>query len=50
MSDLDVMLYVDLILAIIIVVFLIESLIDEDIRNAKKIAEILKKYESEAEE
>ena len=47
MSDLDVMIYVDVSLALIIVVFLIKSLIDEDIRMAKKIIEILKKYESE---
>lgn len=62
MSDLDLMIYVDTILAIIIVVLLIKSLIEEDIRidedickakkideTLKKIAEILKKYESEEE-
>lgn len=48
MSDIDVMLYVDITLALIIVVFLVKSLIDEDIRMAKKISEILKKYENEA--
>lgn len=60
MSDLDLMIYVDTILAIIIVVLLIKSLIEEDIRidedickakkideTLKKIDEILKKYESE---
>ncbi len=45
MSDLDLMIYVDTILALIVVAFLIKSLIDEDIRKAKKISEILKKYE-----
>lgn len=50
MSDLDVMIYVDILLALIIAGFLIKSLIDEDIRKAKKIAEILKKYESEGED
>lgn len=49
MSDIDVMIYVDTILALIVVAFLIKSLIDEDIRKAKKIAEILKKYERERE-
>lgn len=49
MSDLDLMIYVDTILALIVVAFLIKSLIDEDIRKAKKIAEIFKKYESEEE-
>ena len=62
MSDLDLMIYVDTILAIIIVALLIKSLIEEDIRidedickakkideTLKKIAEILKKYESEEE-
>lgn len=48
MSDLDVMIYVDILLALIIVVILIKSLIDEDKRMAKNIVEILKKYESEA--
>lgn len=47
MSDLDVMIYVDTILALIVVAFLIKSLIDEDISKAKKIAEILKKHGSE---
>ncbi len=63
MSDLDLMICVDTILAIIIAVFLIESLIeediciDEDIRRAKKIdetlkkiAEILKKYKESEED
>lgn len=50
MSDLDLMIYVDTILALIVVAFLIKSLIDEDIRKAKKISEIFKQYESEEEE
>lgn len=50
MSDLDLMIYVDTILALIIVAFLIKSLIDEDIRKAKEIAEILKKYERKEKE
>lgn len=49
MSDLDLMIYVDTILALIVVAFLIKSLIDEDICKAKKIAEIFKQYESEEE-
>lgn len=49
MSDLDLMLYVDILLALIIVAFLIKSRIDENIRRAEKIIEILKKYESEKE-
>ena len=49
MSDLDLMIYVDITLALIVAVFLIKSLIDEDIGTAKQIIEILKKYESEAE-
>ena len=49
MSDLDLMIYVDMFLALIVVAFLTKSLIDEDIRKAKKIADILKKYESAAE-
>ena len=53
MSDLDLIICVATILAIIIAVFLTESPIEEDIhideaiRRAKKIDEILKKYESE---
>lgn len=50
MSDLDVMIYVDILLALIVVAFLIKSIIDEDIRKAKEIAEILKKYVSEADD
>ena len=49
MSDLDLMIYVDITLALIVAVFLIKSLIDEDISTAMQIIEILKKYESEAE-
>lgn len=50
MDELYLMICVDTILALIIAAFLIKSLIDEDIRMAKKIADILKKadiYESE---
>lgn len=50
MNDLDLMIYVDTILALIIVAFLIKSLVDEDIRKAKEIAEILKKYERKEKE
>lgn len=50
MSELDVMIYVDILLALIVVVFLIKSIIDEDMRVANKIAEMLKKYESKADE
>ena len=47
MSDLDLMIYVDITFALIVAVFLIKSLIDEDIGTANQIIEILKKYESE---
>ena len=47
MSDIDVMIYVDIFLALIVVAFLIKSLIDEAISDAEKIVEILKRYESE---
>ena len=49
MSDLDLMIYVDILLALIILAFLIKSRIDENVRMAEKIIEILKKYESEEE-
>ena len=49
MSNLDLMIYVDTILTLIVVAFLIKSLIDENIREAKEIAEIFKQYETEEE-
>ena len=47
MNELDLMIYVDMLLALIVVAFLIKSRIEENVRTAEKIVKILKKYESE---
>ena len=48
MNELDLMIYVDMLLALIVVAFLIKSHIEENVRVAKKIVKILEKHESEA--